>query len=66
MLSTTTLLVAVALVGFYVLRSLKIYSSLSHFGGHWSAGWSRIWLLRTQGGGQMNKVFTAVNDRHGE
>lgn len=63
---STTLILAVAFLAFYVVRSVKIYYSLSHFGGHWSAGWSRIWLLRTQGSGQMNKIFTAVNDQHGE
>lgn len=64
MLSVT--LVVIALVAFYVLRSIQTYLKLSHFGGHWSAGWSRIWLLRTQGSGQMNKIFTTINDRYGE
>lgn len=65
-MAPAALLLALAIAAFYILRSVKIYSSLKHFRGHWSAGWSRIWLLRTQGSGQMNKIFTAVNDQYGE
>lgn len=61
-----SLLLAIALLALYVLRSVKTFASLRHFGGHWSAGWSRIWLLRTQSSGHMNKTFTAVNDQYGE
>lgn len=63
---SAALIAVLALLGFYALRSIKIYLSLKHFGGHWSAGWSRIWLLHTQSSGQMNKIFTAVNDQYGE
>lgn len=60
-----SLIVAIAIFVLYVVRSIKTYHSLKHFGGHWSAGWSRIWLLRTQGSGFMNKTFTAVNNEYG-
>ena len=60
------LLLAIALFALYVFRSVRTFYSLKHFQGHWSVGWSRIWLLRTQGSGQMNKIFTAVNDQYGE
>lgn len=65
-MTTAPLFLAIALLAYYVLRSVKTFSSLRHFGGHRSAGWSRIWLLRTQGSGQMNKIFTAVNDQYGK
>lgn len=61
-----SLVLVIALFAIYVLRSVRIFYSLKHFPGHWSAGWSRIWLLRTQSSGQMHKVFTAVNKQHGE
>ncbi|KAF2479207.1 putative P450 monooxygenase [Neohortaea acidophila] len=54
-----------ALVAFYVVRSVRIFCSLRRFGGHWSVGWSRLWLLRTQGSGQMHKRFTEVNNKYG-
>ncbi|KAK3071492.1 hypothetical protein LTR53_008537 [Teratosphaeriaceae sp. CCFEE 6253] len=60
-----TLGLAFALVALYVFRAVRTHYSLKHFGGHWSVGWSRIWLLRTQGSGEMNKRFTAINRKHG-
>ena len=65
MLSTTAIL-AIGLAIVYVARSVRTYLSLKQFGGHWSVGWSRIWLLRTQGSGYMNKTFTEINDTYGE
>lgn len=50
----------------YVVHSVRTYNSLKQFGGHWSAGWSRLWLLRTQGSGEMHKRFAALNRTHGE
>ena len=50
----------------YVIHSVRTYNSLKQFGGHWSAGWSRLWLLRTQGSGEMHKRFAALNRTHGE
>ena len=61
-----TLFLVVALAILYVARSIQKFLSLRHFGGHWSAGWSRLWLLRTQGSGEMNKRFTTLNNKYGE
>ena len=63
---SAALLLAIALVALYVVRSIRTYYALKDFGGHWSVGWSRIWLLRTQSSGYMNKTFTAVNNKYGE
>jgi hypothetical protein len=60
-----TRLLVVALVLLYLARQLVRYSALSHFGGHWSAGWSRLWLLRTQSSGHMHKTFTDINRKYG-
>lgn len=60
------LFLVIALVILYVARSIRTFLALRHFGGHWSTGWSRIWLLRTQGSGEMNKRFTAINNKYGE
>ncbi|KAK0248246.1 hypothetical protein LTR91_017356 [Friedmanniomyces endolithicus] len=54
-----------ALLALYLVRAIRTYYSLSHFGGHWVAGWSRLWLLRTQGSGEMNRRFTEVNRKYG-
>jgi len=67
MLSATVALVAVfALLALYIYRSVRTYYALKDFGGHWSCGWSRLWMLRTQGSGQMNKIFTETNLKYGE
>lgn len=65
MLSATLILV-IALVAVVVARSVRSYLGLNQFGGHWSVGWSRLWLLRTQGSGEMNKRFTEINKKYGE
>ncbi|KAK4553097.1 hypothetical protein LTR86_009824 [Recurvomyces mirabilis] len=66
MLSATVALGAVfALFALYVYKSVRTYHALKVFGGHWSCGWSRLWMLRTQGSGQMNKIFTEVNLKYG-
>lgn len=65
-MTAAPLLLAIALFALYIFRSVRTFYSLKQFPGHWSAGWSRIWLLRTQGSGQMNRIFTAVNDQYGE
>ncbi|KAK0939247.1 hypothetical protein LTR29_009238 [Friedmanniomyces endolithicus] len=54
-----------ALLALYLVRAIRTYYSLRHFGGHWVADWSRLWLLRTQGSGEMNKRFTEVNRKYG-
>lgn len=58
------LVAAVALA--LVVRSVRTYYSLKQFGGHWSSGWSRLWLLNTQSSGEMHKRFAALNRKHGE
>lgn len=65
MVSAAYFLVA-ALAVAYVVRSIRTYYSLKQFGGHWSAGWSRLWLLSTQSSGEMHKRFAALNRKHGE
>lgn len=65
MASLAYLLVAAICVAFFI-RSIHTYLSLKQFGGHWSAGWSRLWLLQTQGSGEMHKRFTAINRKYGE
>ena len=62
---TTLILLSAALV-LCVARAVQTHVSLRHFPGHWSVGWSRIWLLRTQGSGEMHKRFTQANCTHGE
>jgi hypothetical protein len=62
---STILLVSLALAAIYVVRATSRNNALKQFGGHWSAGWSRIWLLRTQGSGEMNLRFTALNEKYG-
>lgn len=58
------LVAAVALA--LVVRSVRTYYSLKEFGGHWSSGWSRLWLLNTQSSGEMHKRFAALNRKYGE
>lgn len=60
------LIVGIALLTYYVVRSVRTYYALKAFGGHWSVGWSRLWLLRTQGSGEMHKRFTAITNEYGE
>jgi len=57
---------AAALAVVLIVRSIRTYLSLKQFGGHWSAGWSRLWLLKTQSSGEMHKRFAALNREHGE
>ena len=54
--------VAVAIV---VYRTLRQYYALKEFGGPWSVGFTRLWLLWANGCGKMNLVFTEVNDKYG-
>lgn len=63
--STLTAFVAVSLVLWYLISSIKAYWRLRHFKGPWTSGISRLWLLRANLGGRMNFEFTAVNDKYG-
>lgn len=60
------LILVIAIVTLYVARSIRTFSALKHFGGPRSTGWSRLWLLRTQSSGEMNKRFTVVTNKYGE
>lgn len=66
MVPSTLLLVFAFLTIYSVVRSIRRYYALKAFGGHWSAGWSRLWLLKTQSSGYMNKTFTEINRKYGE
>lgn len=58
-------LAAVVLVAWYIGSAIRTHRALRDFGGHWSAGWSRLWLLRTVGTGHMNVAFTELNRKYG-
>ncbi|CAJ2509046.1 Uu.00g140720.m01.CDS01 [Anthostomella pinea] len=62
---SAALSLAIGVVVLYVVRAVRTYYALSQFGGHGSAGWSRLWLLRTQGSGEINKRFTKINNQYG-
>ncbi|KAL5396159.1 hypothetical protein PMIN03_007297 [Paraphaeosphaeria minitans] len=59
------LIAGVAFVLVYVLKGVKTYMELRDFGGPWSAGWTRLWLLRCHLSGSINTKFTEVNDQYG-
>lgn len=60
-------LFVVAVVFFvYVTRTLQQYLALKEFKGPAIAGFSRLWLLRANGSGKMNTIFTEVNDKYGQ
>lgn len=50
---------------FWITRKIRQFYALRAFGGHWSAGWSRLWLLWAHGSGNMNHIFTDMNDKYG-
>ncbi|KAF2154696.1 cytochrome P450, partial [Myriangium duriaei CBS 260.36] len=58
------LAIALGLV-LWAARKIQQYNTLKDFGGHWTAGWTRLWLLRAHNSGNMNHVFTDINDRYG-
>lgn len=60
------LLVVFVLFIAVVVRSIRQQRALKDFDGPWSAGWSRLWLLRTQSSGEMNKRFTQLNRKYGK
>lgn len=59
------LVAGITLAFLYVVRHVQTYLELRDFGGHWSAGWTRVWLLRCHLSGEMNKRFTTINDKYG-
>lgn len=65
-MAASAMLVAVAgLLLFWVVRKVRQYYALRAFGGHWAAGWTRMWHLQTSKSGRMNKIFTDINDQYG-
>ncbi|EME45124.1 hypothetical protein DOTSEDRAFT_33703 [Dothistroma septosporum NZE10] len=67
MAPATLLVCACALLAVIgVIQSVRQCYALRDFGGHWSAGWSRLWLLKAQSSGEMNKRFTDINQRYGK
>ncbi|PPJ61074.1 hypothetical protein CBER1_07410 [Cercospora berteroae] len=64
-MAPSMLLLVLAILALFIVRKSRQYFALKHFGGHWSSGWSRLWLLRTQGSGRMNRIFTDVNRKYG-
>lgn len=58
-------LVFLALLSLFIADRIRTYAGLRQFGGHWSAGWSRVWLLNASASGQMHKRFTNLNDEYG-
>ncbi|KAK5108219.1 hypothetical protein LTR62_008675 [Meristemomyces frigidus] len=63
--TTIALVATLTLLTLYIYNSLRTYYGLRDFGGHWSSGWSRLWMLKTQSSGRMNKIFTKVNLKYG-
>jgi hypothetical protein len=55
----------VALVSIYLFKKVNTYLELREFGGHWLAGWTRLWLLRCHHSGTMHKQFTEINEKYG-
>ncbi|PNS20907.1 Isotrichodermin C-15 hydroxylase [Sphaceloma murrayae] len=62
---SAVLLVLAALVLYRVYRTLRLYYNLRDFGGHWAAGWTRLWLLRVNSSGKMNEHFREINEKYG-
>lgn len=61
------LVLAVGLIVLYRLaRKVQLYFSLRDFGGHWTAGWTRLWLLRVNNSGKMNEYFREINEKYGK
>ncbi|KAF4552638.1 Cytochrome P450-like protein 11 [Elsinoe fawcettii] len=48
-----------------IILKVKQYFSLKNFGGHWTAGWTRLWLLRVNSSGKMNEYFRDINEKYG-
>lgn len=65
-MSSALVLLLAALLTTFVARKVRTYYALRQFGGHWSAGWSRLWLYQAQSSGEMNKIFTEINREHGK
>lgn len=56
----------VALLLYLVACTLQQYLALKDFNGPRIAGFTRLWLLRANSSGEMNKAFTTINDQYGK
>lgn len=56
----------VALFVYIAARTIQQYSALKEFRGPRIAGFTRLWLLRANSSGEMNKAFTHINDQYGK
>ncbi len=66
MASTSLYCVLFVLLVVQTIRGVQTYLTLRQFSGHCSFGGSRLWLLKTQRSGQMNRRFTEFNKRFGK
>ncbi|KAF2224920.1 cytochrome P450 [Elsinoe ampelina] len=64
MLPALVLAVGVLLL-YRIIRTVRQYFALRDFGGHWTAGWTRLWLLRVNSSGRMNEYFRDINEKYG-
>lgn len=65
MAPTVLMLLLATGIAYYIYRKARQYYGLKAFGGHWTAGWTRLWLLRAHSSGRMNLYFTEANDKYG-
>lgn len=54
------------LLVYLVICTVRQYSALKDFSGPRVAGFTRLWLLRANSSGEMNKAFTHINDQYGK
>lgn len=67
MLSLVMILAAgVALLLYLIALTFQQYYALKGFNGPRIAAFTRLWLLRANSSGEMNKAFTHINDQYGE
>ena len=64
-MASALILVAGLAIAFIVTRKIRQYYALREFGGPWSAGFSRLWLLSASRSGKMHLHYTAVNNQYG-
>lgn len=60
------LAVGVALLVYIAVLTIQQYLVLSEFDGPFVAAFTRLWLLRANSSGEMNKAFTRINDQYGK
>ncbi|KAL1297395.1 hypothetical protein AAFC00_004931 [Neodothiora populina] len=55
----------VVLTVYIIVCTIRQYNALKDFDGPRVAAFTRLWLLRANSSGMMNKAFTAINDQYG-